>query len=81
MISDEVVVAAAAVATQLIALVVLLLKGRKTEKKVEQVHSLVNGRSEVMEARLVAQEQVIARLAARVRPYVTDADVGMKGEL
>lgn len=79
--SDEVLVAISAVATQVIALVVLVLRGRKTEKKVEEVHALVNGHSSALEARLLSQEGVISRLAARVRPYVTDEDVGQDREL
>lgn len=82
--SEEILGAAVAVVTQVLALVILLLKGRKTAEKVAKVETLVNGHSTRLEGRLMAQEATITRLIAalpakRGRPRkapVTDADVG-----
>lgn len=53
--SEELVAGLAAVATQIVALVVLVLKGRKTAAKVEKVEALVQGQCQSLEALLAAQ--------------------------
>lgn len=53
--SEEMVGALTAVLTQIVAVVVLLLKGRKTAAKVEKVEALVQGQCQSLEALLAAQ--------------------------
>lgn len=66
--SEDVIGAIGAIVTQIFALIVLLRKARKTEVKVDKVESLVNGQSSALQAKLNAQEKLIASLLGRLPP-------------
>lgn len=81
--SDEVTAGIIAIATQVVTLIVFILKSRTTAKKIDEVHAVVNGSKTALEAKLSSQEATIGRLLAalpakrgRPRRPVTDADVG-----
>lgn len=71
--SDEVLSAISVIVTQVLAVVVLLLKGRRTAAKVEEVEALVKGQCQSLEALLAAQR--VSRVNSK-----TVTDETMNGE-